>query len=67
MAAVVGYLVAASIATLAALLVAGPHHVGKRDPTFDIGDVASRQVPVLGALAAFAVTGPRSRTSSDGS
>ena len=56
MAAVVGYLVAATIAVTAALLVAGPHHVVKRDPTFEIGDVAARQVGILGALAGFAVT-----------
>ena len=57
MAAVVGYLVAASIAIAAALIVAGPHYVGRRDPTFEISDVATRHVGILGALAAFAVTG----------
>jgi hypothetical protein len=56
-AAVIGYLVVATIAIGAALLVAGPHHVVKRDPTFELEDVSARQVPILGALAAFAVTG----------
>jgi hypothetical protein len=50
MAAVVGYVVAATIAIAAALLVAGPHHVVKRDPTFEIGDVATRQVGIMSAL-----------------
>jgi hypothetical protein len=57
MAAVIGYLIAATLAIVAALLVAGPHHVVKRDPTFELEDVSARQVPILGALAAFAVTG----------
>jgi hypothetical protein len=56
MTAVVGYLVAASIAIVAALIVAGPHHVVRRDPTFEIGDVAARQVGIMSALAGFAVT-----------
>jgi len=56
MAAVVGFVVAATIAIAAALFVAGPHHVVKRDPTFEIGDVASRQVGIMSALAGFAVT-----------
>ena len=33
MAAVVGYLVAATVAVAAALLVAGPRYVAKRDPS----------------------------------
>src|SRR5687768_17092570 len=57
MTAVIGYFIVAVIAIGAALLVAGPHHVVRRDPTFELEDVASRQVPILGALAAFAVTG----------
>jgi hypothetical protein len=57
MAAVIGYLVAASIAIAAGLRVAGPHHVVRRDPTFAIADVSARHVPILGALAAFAITG----------
>jgi hypothetical protein len=56
MAAVVGYVVAATIAIVAALVVAGPHHVVKRDPTFEVGDVATRQVGIMSALAGFAVT-----------
>jgi hypothetical protein len=56
MAAVVGYLIAATIAIAAALVVAGPHHTVKRDPTFEIGDVAARQVGIMSALAGFAVT-----------
>ena len=57
MAAVIGYLVVAAIAIGAALLVAGPRHVVERDPTFELEDVAARHVPILGALAGFAVTG----------
>lgn len=57
MAAVVGYLVVVTIAIVAALLLAGPRRVIKRDPTFELEDVAARHVPILGALAGFAVTG----------
>jgi hypothetical protein len=57
MAAVVGYLLAASFAIGTALWVAGPRYVVRRDPTFEIGDVSARHVPILGGLAAFAVTG----------
>jgi hypothetical protein len=57
MAAVIGYLVASMIAISATLLVAGPHLVVKRDPAFELEDVSARQVPILGALAGFAVTG----------
>ncbi len=56
MAVVVGYLIVATIAIGAALLIAGPHYAVKRDPTFELADVAARHVPILGALAAFAVT-----------
>ena len=56
MVVVVGYLVAATIAIAAALIVAGPHHRVNRDPTFEIGDVAARQVGIMSALAGFAVT-----------
>jgi hypothetical protein len=57
MAAVIGYLVIATIAISAALLVAGPRHKVKRDPTFELEEVSARQVSILGALAGFAVTG----------
>jgi len=57
MATVIGYLVIATLAVGAALLIAGPHHVVRRDPTFELEDVSGRQVPILGALAGFAVTG----------
>ena len=56
MAAVIGYLIAATVAISAALLVAGPHHVVKRDPTFELEDVAGRLVGIMSALAGFAVT-----------
>ena len=56
MAVVVGYVIVATIAIGAALRVAGAHYVVKRDPTFELADVAARHVPILGALAAFAVT-----------
>jgi hypothetical protein len=57
MTAVIGYLVVVTIAIVAALVVAGPHYVVRRDPTFELEDVSARQVPILGALAGFAVTG----------
>ena len=57
MAAVLGYFIIATIAVGAALVAAGPHHVVKRDPSFELEDVASRYVPILGALAGFAITG----------
>ena len=57
MPAVVGYLIISSVAIAAALLVAGPRHVVVRDPTFELDEVSARQVPILGALAGFAVTG----------
>jgi len=57
MAPVIGYLLVATVAIGVAWLVAGSHHVVKRDPTFELEDVAARQVPILGALAGFAVTG----------
>ena len=57
MAAVIGYLVVAGIAVVAALLVAGPHHAARRDPTFDLEKVSDRLGPVLSALTGFAVTG----------
>jgi hypothetical protein len=56
-AAVIGYLVAAIVAIVAALSIAGPRHALERDPTFELEDVSARQVPILGALAGFAVTG----------
>jgi hypothetical protein len=57
MAAVIGFLVVATIAIAATLRAAGPHHVVRRDPTFELGDVAGRLVGVLSALAGFAVSG----------
>jgi hypothetical protein len=57
MTAVIGFLIVATIAIAAALLVAGPRHTVSRDPTFELEDVSGRQVPILGALAGFAVTG----------
>jgi hypothetical protein len=57
MTAVIGYLIVVTIAIVAALAVAGPHYVVRRDPTFELEDVSARQVPILGALAGFAVTG----------
>ncbi|MFL5758000.1 MAG: hypothetical protein ACJ77N_17105 [Chloroflexota bacterium] len=57
MTALIGYIVVAVIAIAAALLVAGPHHAVNRDATFELEEVSGRQVPILGALAAFAVTG----------
>jgi hypothetical protein len=57
MTAVIGYLIVVTIAIAAALVVAGPHYVVRRDPTFELEDVSARQVPILGALAGFAVTG----------
>lgn len=57
MPAVIGFLIVASAAIAATLLAAGPHHTGTRDPSFELEDVSARQVPILGALAGFAVTG----------
>jgi hypothetical protein len=56
-AALVGFVVISIIAIGAALLAVGPHHGLSRDSTFELEDVSSRQVPILGALAGFAVTG----------
>jgi hypothetical protein len=55
--AVIGYLVVAGLAIGAALLVAGPHHVIKRDPSFELDKVSDRLVEILSALTGFAVTG----------
>ena len=57
MAAVIGFVVIAAIAIPAALLVAGPHHVVKRDPTFELEKVSDRLVEIMSALTGFAVTG----------
>ena len=57
MAAVIGYFVAASVAVAAGIWVVGGRYTVQRDPTFEIGDVAARHVPILGGLAGFAVTG----------
>lgn len=57
MAAVIGYLVVACIAIGAALLVAGPHHVVKRDPSFELEKVSDRLVEIVSTLSGFAVTG----------
>jgi hypothetical protein len=56
-AAVIGYLLIASLAIAAALVVAGPHHVVKRDPTFELEKVSDRLVEIMSALTGFAVTG----------
>ena len=55
MAAVVGFVVAAILAIGAAVWAAGPRYEVRRDPTFEIADVAARHVTVLGGLAGFAV------------
>jgi hypothetical protein len=55
--AVVGYLIAVSVAIAATVIAAGPRHVVRRDETLEIGDIAARQVSVIGGLAGFAVTG----------
>jgi hypothetical protein len=55
--AVIGYLVVASVAIGAALLVAGPHNAVRRDPTFELEKVSDRLVEILSALTGFAVTG----------
>jgi hypothetical protein len=55
--AVIGYLVIAGVAIGAALVVAGPRHAVKRDPTFELGSVSDRLVEILSALTGFAVTG----------
>src|SRR4029079_11870046 len=55
--AVIGYLIVATVAIASALVVAGPRHAVVRDPTFELDEVSARQVPILGALAGFAVTG----------
>ena len=57
MIAVVGYLIAASVAIVVALIAAGPRHTVRRDETLDVGELASRQVSIFGSLAGFAVTG----------
>jgi hypothetical protein len=57
MTAVIGYLVVATIAIGAAVFVAGPHHVVRRDPTFELEKVSDRLVEILSALTGFAVTG----------
>lgn len=57
MPAAIGFLIVATAAVAAALYLAGPHHTGVRDPSFELEDVSARQVPILGALAGFAVTG----------
>jgi hypothetical protein len=50
MAAVIGYLVVAGFAIGAALLVAGPHHVVMRDPTFELEKVSDWLVEILSAF-----------------
>ena len=57
MTAVIGYMVVATLAIVAALLAAGPHHVVRRDPTFELEKVSDRLVEILSALTGFAVTG----------
>jgi hypothetical protein len=55
--AVVGYLIAVSVAIAATVIAAGPRQVTRRDESLEIGDIAARQVSVIGGLAGFAVTG----------
>jgi hypothetical protein len=55
MAAVVGFVVAATLAIGAAVWAAGLRYQVRRDPTFEIADVAARHVTILGGLAGFAV------------
>ncbi len=54
---VLGYLVAAAAAIVAALVVTGRGYVVRPDPDFDAHEPSGRLVGVLGALAGFAVTG----------
>jgi hypothetical protein len=55
MTAVVGFLVAATLAIAAATWAVGFRYEVRRDRTFEIADVAARHVTVLGGLAGFAV------------
>jgi len=57
MAAVLGYVVVATIAVALALRIAGPRWTVRRDPTFELEDVAGRLVGAVSGLAGFAVTG----------
>jgi hypothetical protein len=57
MAAVAGFLIAATLAVAAALWTVSPRHQVRRDPSFRLADVAGRHVTVLGGLAGFAVAG----------
>jgi len=51
MAAVTGYVVVATIAVALALRIAGPRWTVRRDPTFELQDVAGRFVGVMSGLA----------------
>jgi len=51
MAAVTGYVVVATIAVALALRIAGPPWTVRRDPTFELQDVAGRLVGVMSGLA----------------
>jgi hypothetical protein len=55
--AVIGYLIAASVAIAAVVLAAGPRRVSRRDETLEVSELASRLVSIFGGLAGFAVTG----------
>jgi hypothetical protein len=57
MAAVLGYVVVATIAVALALRIAGPRWTVRRDPTFELEDVAGRLVGAMSGLAGFAVAG----------
>jgi hypothetical protein len=57
MAAVVGYLVAASVAIAISWFAAGRGDAVSRDPSVDLPEIGGRHVPILGGLAGFAVTG----------
>jgi hypothetical protein len=50
MTVVLGYLIAASVAIVAALLVTGRGFVVRPDPDFDVHEPSARLVGVLGGL-----------------
>jgi hypothetical protein len=56
MVAVVGYLIAAGVATVVACLVARRDGTVARDPSVDLGALAARNLTIIGGLAGFAVT-----------
>jgi hypothetical protein len=56
MVAVVGYLIAAGVATVVACLIARRDGTVPRDPSVDLGALAGRNLVIIGGLAGFAVT-----------